>query len=78
MPSPTQERITARSSAHVARCGSQSLIQMPPSPCCFHARLDARIGESNSPIAVITRPKLGGMGLPASSLSNGFGSNMSM
>ena len=66
------------SSAHVAMWGSQSLTHRPPLPCCAHWRFDARIGESNSPIAVITRPKLGGMGLPASSWSSGFGSNVSM
>ena len=60
MPSAQQERMTARSSAHSAMCGSQSETQRPLWPCCFQVRFDARIGESNSPIAVMTRPKLGG------------------
>ena len=77
MPSAQHERITARSSAHSAVCGSQSLTHRPLCPCCRHARLLGRIGESNSPIAVMTRPKLGGIGLPASSSSAGFGSNVS-
>ena len=55
MPSAQHERITAMSSTHVAMCGSQSLTQVPLWPCCFHWRLLARIGESNSPIAVMTR-----------------------
>ena len=48
--------------AHVATSGNQSLTHRPPCPCCFQARLLARIGELNSPIAVMTRPKLGGIG----------------
>ena len=37
-----------------------------------------RSGELNSPIAVMTCPKLSGIGCPASSFSAGLGSNVSM
>src|SRR5687768_11162035 len=36
------------------------------------------MGESNSPMEVMTRPKLGGIGLPASSARSGLGSKRSM
>src|SRR5262249_47491335 len=78
MPSPQHERITARSSAQVAVCGSQSLTHSPPLPCCCHFRLHANSGEPNSPIAVMILPTDGGSGLPAISLTLGLGSNVSM
>ena len=54
IPSATQERITHRSSASSAVCGSQSLTHSPLWPCCFHLRCDARSGDLNSPIEVIS------------------------
>jgi len=62
MPSATHERMTARSSAQVAMCGSQSEIHIPPWPCCCQVRFEPSRGELNSPIAVITLPKLDGIG----------------
>ena len=59
-------------------CGSQSETQIPLWPCCFHFRCEARSGARPSPIGVITGLKLGGSGLPASRLSSGLGSNVSM
>ena len=59
-------------------CGSQSEIQIPLWPCCFHFRRDAKSGARPSPIGVITGLKLGGSGFPASRLSSGLGSNVSM
>src|SRR5262245_65234176 len=53
MPSAQQERITARSSAHSAMCGTHSDIHRPLWPCCFHVRGAASNGERNSPIAVM-------------------------
>ena len=44
-PLDQQERITARSSAQVAMCGSQSETQIPLWPCCFHFRREASNGE---------------------------------
>ena len=44
MPLPQSERMTEMSSAHSAMCGSQSEIQRPPWPCCFHLRLEASSG----------------------------------
>src|SRR3954470_21871810 len=38
MPSAQQERITARSWAQVAMCGSHSLTHSPDWPCRFHVR----------------------------------------
>src|SRR5438477_2386243 len=78
MPSAQQERMTAKSSAQVAISGSQSETHIPLWPCCFHLRLEANSGESNSPIGTMTRPMLDGMRWPASSLSFGLGSNRSM
>ena len=48
MPFVQHERITASSSAWVAMCGSQSLIQRPPWPCCRHFRLDGRIRDHSA------------------------------
>src|SRR3954471_16382370 len=78
MPLAQQDRMTARSSAHPAMFGSQSEIQRPPWPCCFHSRLQPRIGEPYSPIAVMTLAKLSGIGLPASLFTIGLGSNKSI
>ena len=77
-PLDQHERITARSSAQVAMCGSQSETQIPLWPCCFHFRREASSGERPSPIGVITGLKLGGSGWPASRFSSGLGSNVSM
>src|SRR5688500_9222184 len=59
-PFAQHDRITARSSAHSAICGSQSLIHSPDSPCCFHLRFVANNGASYSPMGVITGSKLSG------------------
>ena len=77
-PLDQHERITARSSTHVAICGSQSDTQMPLCPCCCHLRLEAKSGERPSPIGVITGLKLAGSGWPARRFSSGLGSNVSI
>ncbi len=77
-PLDQHERITARSSAQVAICGSQSETQIPLWPCCFHFRCEARSGERPSPIGVMTGLKLGGNGWPASRFTSGLGSNVSI
>ena len=74
MPSALQERITARSSEQDAMCGIQSENHWPDWPCCFHSRFEASRGDFDSPIAVMTDPKLSGRRCPASLLSSGFGS----
>src|SRR5881394_3479171 len=58
IPSAMQERMTARSSTMPAVWGNQSDTQMPLLPCYFQVRLDASSGEPDSPIAVMTGPKL--------------------
>src|SRR3712207_262483 len=78
MPSAQHERITARSSAHLAISGIQSDIHSPLCPCCFQVRFEPRRGALASPIAVMISPKLAGKGFPANSLSSGLGSNESM
>ncbi len=78
IPSATQDRITARSSAQRAMCGSQSETQIPARPWRAQVRREARRGAPYSPIAVTTRPKLGGSGCPARRLSSGLGSKRSM
>ena len=57
-PFDQHERMTARSSAQVAMCGSQSDTQIPLWPCCFHLRREASSGERPSPIGVMTGLKL--------------------
>ena len=67
------ERMTARSSAHVAMCGNRLLTGIPHSPCCVnfhglfsHCRLPLAVGFFDSV-----------NGLPSSSSSFGLGSNES-
>src|SRR6478735_12307958 len=62
MPSETQERMTARSSACSATFSNQLEIQRPLSPRCSHFRLHSRSGDFVSPIAVIGGLKLAGSG----------------
>src|SRR5260221_9424351 len=78
IPSAMHERITAISSTICAVCGNQSDTHSPLCPCRFHCRFEANNGDPDSPIAVITLPKLGGNGLPARSASRGLGSNKSI
>ena len=77
MPSAQHERMTARSSAHSAMCGSQSLTQIPLWPCCFQARFEAEQRRARFAHRGDDLPKLAGSGLPASSLSFGLGSKVS-
>src|SRR5439155_1693618 len=65
-PSVHNERMTHRSSACCAMCRCQSETHVAEGPYCFHLRGDGRIVLSLVPIAVMTRPKDEGIGLPAS------------
>ena len=76
-PSAQQARSTAKSSAHVAMCGSQSLKSIPHWPCLANFRLLASRLLPPVPIGVMTLPKLAGSGLPCCRVSSGFGSKRS-
>ena len=67
----------AANCAKVRVTGRQQWFGDEDAPRLLTMSVNGRIGESNSPIAVITRPKLSGIGLPASSLSAGLGSKVS-
>src|SRR5689334_2813220 len=74
MLSATVERMTHRSSAQDATCGSRSLISRPDLPCFWNLNGDG------SRLVVCVRISLGcsnGSGLPAYSTSLGLGSNRS-
>src|SRR5262249_4680744 len=76
-PSAQQERTTAKSSTHPARCGSQSLTSIPDSPYFLNVLLLARSVLPPVPIGVITVPKLAGSFWPCSRVNSGLGSNVS-
>ena len=73
-----QLRTTASLSACLDVCGNNSLIQMPPLPYCAHVRGEPIKLLFDVPIAVITLPKLAGIGWPCISFNFGFGSSRSM
>ena len=52
----------------------RAALRCPGAPCRAHGRRSARSGDRDSPIAVITSPKLSGSVCPARSRSRGLGS----
>src|SRR5439155_9512930 len=74
MLSATIERITHRSSTHIATCGNRSLTSIPAWPCFLNLNGDGR------QLTVRVRTSFGcsnGNGLPLYSASFGFGSKRS-